>query len=334
MSKLLYEADLPLTPLADKTVGVIGYGSQAHAHAQNLRDSGIKVIVGLRPGSASTGQAESDGLEVATVAATVERSDVVMLLIPDEVQAQVYAESIAPYLRPGQALGFAHGLNIHFGKIVPPQDIDVFLVAPKGPGPTLRRSFVAGKGLAGIFAVAQDATGQAQALAQAYARGIGCGRIGVWPTTFKEETETDLFGEQAVLCGGVPELIRAGFETLVEAGYQPEIAYFETVHEVKLIVDLIHERGFDAMHRAISNTAEFGGYQTGAAVVPPETKARMKAALERIQSGQFADDLIFDAKAGFPYLQAQRNKWASHPMEQVGGPMREVMFGEKKKSES
>ncbi|WP_104992138.1 ketol-acid reductoisomerase [Deinococcus sp. NW-56] len=331
---MYYDRDVDLSPIEDKLVAIIGYGSQAHAHAQNLRDSGLNVVVGLREGSASRAKAEQAGLRVATVEDATREADVVMLLIPDEAQPGLYEASIAPHLTPGKALAFGHGFNVHFGRITPPEGVDVFLVAPKGPGHMLRRIYADGGGMPGIFAVAQDASGGARALALAYARGIGCTRAGVLETTFKEETETDLFGEQSVLCGGVTHLIQAGFETLVEAGYQPEIAYFETLHEVKLIVDLIYEKGFSGMRHSISNTAEFGDYVTGPRIITDETKATMKDVLTDIQQGRFAERFIEDAEAGFPYMREQRGKMRGHLLETVGAELRGKMpFIEKKELE-
>ncbi|MPY67647.1 ketol-acid reductoisomerase [Deinococcus sp. SDU3-2] len=319
---LYFDRDVDLSPLEDKLVAVIGYGNQAHAHAQNLRDSGLNVVVGLREDSASRDRAERAGLQVLSIEAATREADVIMLLIPDEAQPGLYEQSIAPHLAPGKALAFGHGFNVHFGRIVPPPGVDVFLLAPKGPGRMLRRLYVDGSGLAGLFAVAQDATGHARPLALAYARAVGCTRVGVLETTFREETETDLFGEQAVLCGGVPSLIQAGFETLLEAGYQPEVAYFETVHEVKLIVDLIYERGLAGMREAISNTAEFGGYVTGARVVTPETKATLRDVLADIQGGRFAERFTADAEACFPSMGEQRRRMRDHPVEAVGADLR------------
>ncbi|GAA5511610.1 Ketol-acid reductoisomerase (NADP(+)) [Deinococcus carri] len=324
-AKMYYDRDVSLSPIEDKLIAIIGYGSQAHAHAQNLRDSGLNVVVGLREGSPSRPKAEQAGLRVASIEDATKEADVIMLLIPDETQPQVYEESIAPHLTAGKALAFGHGFNIHFGRIKPPQDVDVFLVAPKGPGHMLRRVYVDGAGMPSIFAVGQDATGNARDIALAYARGIGGTRAGVLETTFKEETETDLFGEQSVLCGGVTHLIQAGFETLVEAGYQPEIAYFETLHEVKLIVDLIYEKGFEGMRHSISNTAEYGDYVTGPRIITGETKATMKDVLGDIQSGKFARDFIEDAEGGFPYMKEQRKKMRDHTLEVVGKELRGKM---------
>ena len=324
-AKMFYDRDVSLSPIENKLIAIIGYGSQAHAHAQNLRDSGLNVVVGLREGSASRAKAEQAGLRVASVEDATKEADVVMLLIPDENQPAAYEQSIAPHLSAGKALAFGHGFNVHFGRIKPPADVDVFLVAPKGPGHMLRRIYADGAGMPGIFAVGQDATGHARDIALAYARGIGCTRAGVLETTFKEETETDLFGEQSVLCGGVTHLIQAGFETLVEAGYQPEIAYFETLHEVKLIVDLIYEKGFEGMRHSISNTAEFGDYVTGPRIITDETKAEMGRVLKDIQEGRFAKRFIEDAESGFPYMEEQRAKMRGHTVEKVGKELRDQM---------
>lgn len=324
-AKMYYDKDVQLDPIEDKLIAIIGYGSQAHAHAQNLRDSGLNVVVGLREGSASKAKAEQAGLKVVSIEEATKAADVVMLLIPDENQPRTYAESIAPHLTAGKALAFGHGFNIHFGRITPPADVDVFLVAPKGPGHMLRRVYSDGAGMPSIFAVQQDASGKAREIALAYARGIGGTRAGVLETTFKEETETDLFGEQSVLCGGVTHLIQAGFETLVEAGYQPEIAYFETLHEVKLIVDLIYEKGFEGMRHSISNTAEFGDYVTGPRIITAETKAEMGRVLGDIQSGAFAKRFIDDAESGFPFMNEQRGKMRTHTLEVVGKELRDQM---------
>lgn len=322
LAEMLTEQDISTAPLHDQLIAVLGYGSQAHAHALNLKDGGFNVVVALREESASRAKAQAAGLQVVSLAEATQQADMISLLIPDEAQPAVYSEYIAPYLKPGQTLMFAHGFNIHFGYITPPKDIDVVLLAPKGPGPMLRRSYVAGSGLAGIFAVHQDATGQARERALAYAGGIGCARVGVIETTFKEECETDLFGEQAVLCGGVSSLIQAGFETLLEAGYQPEIAYFETVHEVKLIVDLIHERGIAGMNEKISNTAEYGGYVTGPRLINEQTKASMQEVLAEIQSGKFAERFIQDYQMGFPTIQTERQRTQRLAVEKAGGTVR------------
>ena len=324
-AKMYYDRDVQLDPIENKLIAIIGYGSQAHAHAQNLRDSGLNVVVGLREGSASKVKAEQAGLKVVSIEEATKTADVIMLLIPDENQPKTYAESIAPHLSAGKALAFGHGFNIHFGRITPPAGVDVFLVAPKGPGHMLRRVYADGAGMPSIFAVQQDASGKAREIALAYARGIGGTRAGVLETTFKEETETDLFGEQSVLCGGVTHLIQAGFETLVEAGYQPEIAYFETLHEVKLIVDLIYEKGFEGMRHSISNTAEFGDYVTGPRIITEATKGVMKDVLSDIQSGAFAKRFIEDAESGFPYMNEQRGKMRTHTLEVVGKELRDQM---------
>lgn len=325
MATMYYDQDVSLSPLENKTVAIIGYGSQAHAHAQNLNESGVKVVVGLREGSPSVEKAQKAGLRVETIEKAVQEADVIMLLIPDEHQAKTYKESIEPNLTAGKALVFGHGFNIHFGRIVPPSDVDVFLVAPKGPGHMLRRVYVEGAGMPGIFAVYQDATGSARELALAYARGIGCTRAGVLETTFKEETETDLFGEQAVLCGGLTSLIQNGFETLVAAGYQPEIAYFEVLHECKLIIDLIYEKGFKGMRYSISNTAEYGDYVTGPRVVAAESRKAMEEALARIQSGEFAREFVAETEAGYPKMKQWREEMNDHPLEVVGAKLRNMM---------
>ncbi len=322
--KMYYEQDADLSVLRGKTIAVIGYGSQGHAQAQNLRDSGLNVIIGLRQGR-SWEVAKNDGFEVFTVAEAAKRADVIQILMPDETQAKVYNEEIAPNMKKGAALMFSHGFNIHFGQIVPPADADVLLVAPKSPGHLVRRTYVEGFGVPGLIAVHQDATGNAQAIGLAYAKGIGCTRAGVIETTFKEETETDLFGEQAVLCGGVSALIKAGFETLVEAGYAPEMAYFECLHEMKLIVDLIYEGGLAAMRDSISNTAEYGDYVTGPRIVTEETKKEMKRVLADIQSGRFARDFILENQSNRAFLTATRRNEAEHPIEQVGKQLRSMM---------
>ncbi|MGA1474683.1 MAG: ketol-acid reductoisomerase, partial [Prochlorothrix sp.] len=288
MARMYYDPDANLDLFNGKTVAIIGYGSQGHAHALNLKDSGVNVVVGLYAGSKSTAKAEAAGLKVLPVAEAAKLADFIMILLPDEVQKSVYAEAIAPNLGAGNVLLFAHGFNIHFGQVVPPADVDVVMVAPKGPGHLVRRTYEQGQGVPALFAVYQDATGQARDRAMAYAKGIGGTRAGVLETTFREETETDLFGEQAVLCGGLSALIKAGFDTLVEAGYQPELAYFECLHEVKLIVDLVVEGGLATMRDSISNTAEYGDYTRGPRIITDETRAAMKQVLSEIQSGQFA----------------------------------------------
>ena len=326
MAKVFYDKDVNWSVLKDKTVAIIGYGSQGHAHALNLKESGVNVVVGLYKGSKSAAVARAAGLEVKTVPEAVAAADVTMILIPDEKQADVYKAEIAPNLKSGSALAFAHGFNIHFKQIVPPADVDVFMVAPKGPGHLVRRTFVEGGGVPDVFAVEQDATGKCFDLALAYARGIGGTRAGVIQTTFQEETETDLFGEQAVLCGGVCQLITNGFETLCEAGYQPEIAYFETFHEMKLIVDLMYEGGMAKMRRSISDSAEYGDYTAGPKVVSQDSKAAMKQVLKDIQDGTFAKDWLLENRAGGrAHFLAMRRQHAEHPIEKVGEKLRSMM---------
>ncbi|MGU3473492.1 ketol-acid reductoisomerase [Paenibacillus sp. D51F] len=327
--KLFYENDADLSVLQGKTVAVIGYGSQGHAQAQNLRDSGVKVVIGLREGK-SADKARNDGFEVVPVADATRKADVVQILMPDETQAQVYNDEIAPNLKKGAALMFSHGFNVHFGQIVPSKDTDVLLVAPKSPGHMVRRTYVEGFGVPGLIAVEQDATGNAQAIGLAYAKGIGCTRAGVFETSFREETETDLFGEQAVLCGGTSALVKAGFETLVEAGYAPEMAYFECLHELKLIVDLMYEGGLASMRDSISNTAEYGDYVTGPRIVTDETKKAMKEVLSDIQQGKFARDFILENKSGRAMLTATRRNESEHAIEKTGAQLRELMHWIKK----
>ena len=326
MAKTYYDQDVNWEVMNGKTVAIIGYGSQGHAHALNLKESGVHVIVGLYEGSKSKAVAEGQGLEVKNVADAVKAADIVMVLIPDEKQADVYKNEIAPNLKSGAALAFAHGFNIHFKQIVPAKDIDVFMVAPKGPGHLVRRTFVEGGGVPDVFAVEQDASGKCFDIALAYARGIGGTRAGVIQTTFKEETETDLFGEQCVLCGGVTHLIQEGFETLVNAGYQPEIAYFETFHEMKLIVDLMYEGGMAKMRKSISDTAEYGDYTTGPKIITKDTRKAMEKALQEIQDGTFARNwLVENRAAGRANFLAQRRIHAEHQIEQVGGKLRGMM---------
>ena len=326
MAKTYYDQDANFDILKRKTVAIIGYGSQGHAHALNLKDSGVNVVVGLYKGSKSKEAAESHGLKVLTVAEAVKKADVTMILIPDEKQADVYKSEIGPNLKEGSALAFAHGFNIHFKQIQPPANVDVFMVAPKGPGHLVRRTFVEGSGVPDIFAVEQDATGNCFELALAYARGIGGTRAGVLQTTFKEETETDLFGEQVVLCGGVTHLIQNGFETLIEAGYQPEIAYFECFHEMKLIVDLMYEGGMAKMRRSVSDTAEYGDYVSGPRIVTPETKKVMKQVLAEIQDGTFAKNWLLENRAaGRANFLALRERHANHPIEKIGKELRSMM---------
>jgi ketol-acid reductoisomerase len=324
MATLYYDKDADLSLLDGKTIAVIGYGSQGHAHALNAHDNGQKVIIGLHEGSKSKAKAEADGLEVFTVAEATAQADIVMILIPDTKQAAVYNESIAPNLKAGAMLMFAHGFNIHFNEIVPPANVDVAMVAPKSPGHRVREVFTEGAGTPGLVAVEQDATGQAKALALAYAKAIGCTRAGVIETTFKEETETDLFGEQAVLCGGVTALVRASFETLVKAGYQPEIAYFECMHELKLIVDLLYEGGLSYMWYSVSNTAEHGGYLVGD-LVEGAVKEEMAGVLQRIQNGEFAKEWIEENKQGRPNFNARRAQEHDLLIEKVGAELRDMM---------
>lgn len=331
MARMYYDADANLDLLAGKTIAIIGYGSQGHAHALNLKDSGINVIVGLYPGSKSTAKAEAAGLTVTNVADAAKQADFIMILLPDEVQKSVYKSDIEPNLKEGDVLAFAHGFNIHFGQVVPPANVDVVMVAPKGPGHLVRRTYEQGQGVPALIAVYQNASGQARDRAMAYARGIGGTRAGVLETSFREETETDLFGEQAVLCGGLSALIKAGFETLVEAGYQPELAYFECLHEVKLIVDLVVEGGLATMRDSISNTAEYGDYTRGPRVVTDQTKVEMKKILKEIQSGQFAREFVLENQSGKAGFTAMRRQEAEHPIEEVGKDLR-AMFSWLKKA--
>ncbi len=324
MAKMYHSEDCNLSALDGKTVAIIGYGSQGHAHALNLKDSGVKVVVGLYEGSKSWKKAEEAGLEVATAADAAKKADIIMILINDEKQQALYLESILPNLTAGKTLMFAHGFNIHFGLIVPPADVDVIMIAPKGPGHTVRSEYVEGKGVPCLVAVHQDATGRALDTGLAYAAGIGGARAGVLETTFKMETETDLFGEQAVLCGGVTALMKAGFETLVEAGYDPQNAYFECIHEMKLIVDLIYKGGFSMMRYSISDTAEFGDYETGKRLITEETKKEMKKVLTEIQDGTFASKWINENKTGRLHFNACRRIEAEHQLEQVGAEIRKL----------
>ncbi|WP_196604314.1 ketol-acid reductoisomerase [Pectinatus haikarae] len=325
MAKVYYDQDVNWDAISGKKVAIIGYGSQGHAHALNLKESGIDVTVGLYAGSKSAQKAKDAGLKVAEVADAVKDADITMILIPDEIQAKIYKTEIAPNLKAGSALAFAHGFNIHFQQIQPPEDIDVFMVAPKGPGHLVRRTFAEGGGVPDIFAVYQDASGKAWDIALAYARGIGGTRSGVIKTTFQEETETDLFGEQAVLCGGITHLITAGFETLVKAGYQPEIAYFECFHEMKLIVDLMYEGGMAKMRHSISDTAEYGDYTAGPRLVTDKTKKEMENILTDIQDGSFATKWLTENKAGRAQFYAMRRRHAEHQIEEVGGKLRKMM---------
>jgi len=322
---MYYDDDASLEALDGKTIAVLGYGSQGHAHARNLAESGANVCVGLYPGSRSAADAEAAGLEVLPTGEAAKRGDLVMLLLPDTIQARVYTQEIEPGLVEGNALFFAHGFNIHYGQITPPQGVDVCLVAPKGPGHLVRRTYTEGTGVPALFAVEQDGTGQARELAMAYAKGIGATRAGLIETTFAEETETDLFGEQAVLCGGASALVQKGFETLVEAGYQPEVAYFECLHELKLIVDLMYEGGLARMRYSVSDTAEYGDYTSGPYVVDDGVKQRMREVLTRVQDGTWARDWILENAAGQPAFRAQRRRNAEHPIEAVGRELRAMM---------
>ncbi|MFG0212116.1 ketol-acid reductoisomerase [Brevibacillus porteri] len=324
MVKMYYEADVKQEVLRGKTIAIIGYGSQGHAQAQNLRDSGYKVVVGLRPGK-SWDVAAKDGFEVLTVAEATKRADVVQILMPDERQAQVYRDEIAPNLKSGAALCFSHGFNIHYAQIVPPADVDVIMAAPKSPGHLVRRVYQEGFGVPGLIAIYQDATGNAKDLALAYSSGIGCTKAGVIETSFREETETDLFGEQAVLCGGASELVKAGFDTLVEAGYAPEIAYFECLHELKLIVDLMYEGGLARMRYSISDTAEYGDYSIGRRIITDETRKEMKKVLAEIQDGTFARNWILENQANRPGFTSRRRLESEHGIEVVGEQLRGMM---------
>jgi len=323
--KVYYDKDINQKKLKKRKIAIVGYGSQGHAHAQNLRDSGMNVAIGLRKGSGSWDKAKGAGFDVMTVDKASKWADIIMVLAPDTSQADIYNESIADNLNPGDAIAFSHGLNIHYAQIVPPPNVDVFMVAPKAPGHTVRGQFEDGAGVPMLIAVHQDSSGQAKDLALAYAGAIGGGRAGIIETTFKNETETDLFGEQAVLCGGITALIQAGFETLVEAGYPPEMAYFECCHEVKLIVDLIYEGGITNMRYSISDTAEYGDLTRGPRVVNAETKKEMKKILTEIQNGEFAREWILENKAGRPVYNALLKKGQEHPIEEIGGQLREMM---------
>ena len=322
---VFYDKDCDLSLLTGKKVAIIGYGSQGHAHAQNLNDSGINVVVGVRKGGPSWAKVEKAGLRVAEVRAAVEGADLVMLLMPDETIASVYLADIVPVIKQGASLAFAHGFNVHYGQVVPRADLDVIMIAPKAPGHTVRQTYTQGGGVPCLIAIHQDQSGRARDIALAYASAIGGGKAGIIQTNFREETETDLFGEQAVLCGGTVELIKAVFETLVEAGYAPEMAYFECLHELKLIVDLIYEGGIANMNYSISNNAEFGEYVSGPKVVGPEAKAAMKLALERIQTGEYAKEFILENRAGAPTLQSRRRLMAEHQIEVVGEKLRAMM---------
>ncbi|MDZ7369614.1 MAG: ketol-acid reductoisomerase [candidate division KSB1 bacterium] len=328
--KLYYDQDADLGLLKGKTVAIIGYGSQGHAHALNLKDSGINVVVGLNEGNPDRKKAEDAGLTVKLNSEAAKSADVIMMLVPDQIQPMVYQNDLLPHLTPGKALAFAHGFNIHYNQIVPPQTIDVIMIAPKGPGHLVRRQYEAGNGVPCLIAVYQNATGKAKELSLAYAKGIGGTRAGVIETTFKEETETDLFGEQAVLCGGLTELIRAGFKTLVDAGYQPEMAYFECLHEVKLIVDLIYEGGLGWMYYSVSDTAEYGGLVKGPMVIGEESKKAMKKLLQDIQDGTFATEWILENRANGPKFNRYRQLLKEDPIEKVGAELRKMMSWLKK----
>ncbi|WP_324824113.1 ketol-acid reductoisomerase [Sinanaerobacter sp. ZZT-01] len=331
MIKKYYDEDCNLSLLDGKTVAIIGYGSQGHAHAQNLKESGVDVVVGLRKGSASWAKAEEAGLSVMEVEEAAEKGNLVMMLVPDEAAADIYKAQVSKHMKEGDVLMFAHGFNIHFNQIIPENSIDVIMVAPKGPGHTVRSQYLEGRGVPSLIAVYQDKSGKAKDYALAYASGIGAGRAGILETTFKEETETDLFGEQAVLCGGVTELMKAGFDTLVEAGYEPEMAYFECIHEMKLIVDLINSGGFAMMRYSISNTAEYGDYRTGTRLITDETRKEMKKVLHEIQNGEFASEFIQEFKSGgqAKFL-ATRRMESQHPLEKVGAELRKMMSWLKK----
>lgn len=326
MANIYYQEDCNLSMLDGKTIAVIGYGSQGHAHALNAKESGCNIIIGLYEGSKSWAKAQAQGFEVYTAAEAAKKADIIMILINDELQAKMYKESIEPNLEPGNMLMFAHGFNIHFGQIVPPKDVDVTMIAPKGPGHTVRSEYQAGKGVPCLVAIHQDATGKALDMALAYALAIGGARAGVLETTFRTETETDLFGEQAVLCGGVCALMQAGFETLVEAGYDARNAYFECIHEMKLIVDLIYQSGFEGMRYSISNTAEYGDYITGPKIITDETKKAMKKILSDIQDGSFAKDFLLDMSpaGGQAHFKAMRKLAAEHPSETIGKDIRKL----------
>ena len=323
--KVYYDKDADLSLVKGKKVTIIGYGSQGHAHAQNLQESGVKVTVGLRKGGASWDKAKKAGVKVAELNEAIKGADIVMCLLPDEHHAQVYKDFIEPNIKKGGSLAFAHGFNIHYGQVQPRADLDVVMIAPKAPGHTVRSTYVQGGGTPMLIAVHRDVSRKARDLALSYAAAIGGARAGVIETSFKEETETDLFGEQAVLCGGCVELVKAGFETLVDAGYAPEMAYFECLHELKLIVDLMYEGGIGTMNYSISNNAEYGEYVTGPKIITAETRQAMRDALARIQSGEYAKDFILESRAGAPTLLSRRRMTSEHPIEQVGGKLREMM---------
>lgn len=323
--QVYYDKDADLSIIRGKKVAIIGYGSQGHAHANNLKDSGVEVVVGLRAGSSSAAKAEASGLKVAAVEEAVQSSDIIMILTPDEFQFQLYRDQIEPNIKKGATLAFAHGFSIHYNQIVPRADLDVIMIAPKAPGHTVRSEFVKGGGIPDLIAIFQDASGNAKNIALSYASAIGGGRTGIIETTFKDETETDLFGEQAVLCGGAVELVKAGFETLTEAGYAPEMAYFECLHELKLIVDLMYEGGIANMNYSISNNAEYGEYVTGPKVINEQSREAMRQALKNIQNGEYAKRFILEGQSNYPEMTACRRNNAAHPIEQVGAGLREMM---------
>jgi ketol-acid reductoisomerase len=325
LAEIIYDKDIDKEKIKKLKVAVIGFGSQGHAHALNLYDSGVDVVVGLREESPSWSRAEEQGLSVLNLEESTKSSDVVMLLLPDEVMADIYNNDIAPYMKEGATLLFAHGFNVHFNEIVPREDLNVAMIAPKGPGHLLRRTYVENSGMPCLVAVHKDGSGETHKIAMSYASAIGGGKAGILNTTFKEETETDLFGEQVVLCGGLTELIKNGYETLVEAGYQPESAYFETLHEVKLIVDLLYEGGFEWMRHSISNTAEYGDFSRGSRIITNDTKEEMKKILEEIQSGAFAKEWMAQAREGSPYLQEKRKEASEHEIEHIGKDLRKMM---------
>ena len=325
MATVYYENDADISVLENRTVGVIGYGSQGHAHALSLRDSGISVLVGLYQGSSSWEKAEGEGLTVATVDEVAQQADMMMMLVPDHLQARIYRESIQPHMKSGKTLMFAHGFNIHYGQIAPPENVDVSMIAPKAPGHRVREIFTQGAGVPGLLAIHQDPSGNAVQDALAYAKGIGCTRAGVLDTTFKEETETDLFGEQTVLCGGVTQLIKSAFEVMVEAGYQPESAYFECMHELKLIVDLLYQGGMEYMRYSVSDTAEYGDYSRGPRVIDENVKENMRKVLKEVQDGSFAREWISENDEGRPTFDKLRKENSDHPIEKVGKELRDVM---------
>jgi len=330
MAKMYYEVDANLELLKGKVIAVMGYGSQGHAQAQNLKDSGLKVLIGLRPTSARRERALAAGFEVMTISEAASKADVIQILLPDETQAKIYHEEIEKYVTAGKTLVFSHGFNIHFGQIVPPKDVDVIMIAPKSPGHLVRRTYTEGAGVPALIAVHQDASGKAKEFALAYAKGIGSTKAGVLETTFGEETETDLFGEQAVLCGGASELVKAGFDTLVEAGYQPEIAYFECLHELKLIVDLMYEGGLGWMRYSVSDTAQYGDMTIGKRIINQETRKEMKKVLEEIQDGRFAKAWLLESQANRPAFNAMTRIEENHPIEKVGEQLRGMMTWLKK----